>query len=141
MSEQDGVNRRSMLKAGLFALTSPAVLRIIPANAQSKVIKVGFVNPQTGTLAAFGEPTAFLIEQARRATGGFIESAGKKFELQFLTRDSQSTGSRAADVTAELILRDKVNLLIAGGAPDTTNAVADQAEVNEIPCINRKSVV
>ena len=29
-----------------------------------------------------------------------------------------------------------MNLLIAGGAPDTTNAVADQAEINEVPCIN-----
>ena len=112
------------------------MLRVIPANAQSRVIKIGFVNPQTGPLAAFGEPTAFLIEHARKATGGTVDVAGKKLEFQVITRDSQSTGNRAADVTADLILREKVDLLIAGGAPDTTNAVASQAEINEVPCIN-----
>jgi len=34
-----------------------------------------------------------------------------------------------------LILRDKVDLLVAASTPDTTNPVADQAEVNEVPCI------
>ena len=63
-------------------------------------------------------------------------SAARQFEFQVITRDSQSTGNRAADVTADLILREKVDLLIAGGAPDTTNAVASQAEINEVPCIN-----
>jgi branched-chain amino acid transport system substrate-binding protein len=59
------------------AVAAPALLRIIPANAQSRVIKIGFVNPQTGPLAAFGEPTAFLIEQARKATGGHVDVGGK----------------------------------------------------------------
>ena len=63
-------------------------------------------------------------------------SAARQFEFQVITRDSQSTGNRAADVTGDLILREKVDLLIAGGAPDTTNAVASQAEINEVPCIN-----
>ena len=129
-------SRRTLVTSALAAVATPAVLRVIPANAQSKVIKIGFVNPQTGPLAAFGEPTAFLIEQARKAAGGVIENGGRKVEFQIIAKDSQSTGSRASDVAADLILRDKVNLLIAGGAPDTTNAVADQAEINEVPCIN-----
>src|SRR5436190_936312 len=37
--------------------------------------------------------------------------------------------------TAELILSDKVDLLVAAGTPDTTNPVSDQAEVNETPCV------
>ena len=127
------LTRRALIGA---AMAAPAVLRVIPANAQSRVIKIGFVNPQTGPLAAFGEPTAFLIEQARKATGGRIDVGGKTFEFQVITRDSQSAGNRAADVTGDLILREKVDLLIAGGAPDTTNAVASQAEINEVPCIN-----
>lgn len=130
------LTRRALLRAGAVGFSAPAMLRVIPVNAQSRVIKIGFVNPQTGPLAAFGEPTAFLIEHARKATGGKVDVAGRKFEFQVVTRDSQSTGNRAADVTADLILREKVDLLIAGGAPDTTNAVASQAEINEVPCIN-----
>src|SRR5262249_180446 len=34
-----------------------------------------------------------------------------------------------------LILGDKVDLIVASATPDTTNPVADQAEVNEVPCI------
>lgn len=136
MNQGARLTRRALIGAGAAAISAPAVLRAIPANAQSRVIKIGFVNPQTGPLAAFGEPTAFLIEQVRRATGGTVDVSGKKLEFQVITRDSQSTGNRAADVTADLILREKVDLLIAGGAPDTTNAVASQAEINEVPCIN-----
>ena len=54
---------------------------------------------------------------------------------QIISKDSQSSGSRAAEVASELILRDKVDLLVASATPDTTNPVADQAEVNEVPCI------
>ena len=38
-------------------------------------------------------------------------------------------------MASELILQDKVNLIVASATPDTTNPVADQAELNEVPCI------
>ena len=38
-------------------------------------------------------------------------------------------------MTAELIESDGVNLVIAQGAPETTNPVADQCELSEMPCI------
>ncbi len=129
-------NRRTIVRTGIAAIAAPAVLRSIPVNAQSKVIKIGFVNPQTGPLAAFGEPTNFLIESVRKATGGVIETGGRKVEFQVIAKDSQSTGSRASDVASELILRDKVNLMITGGAPDTVNAVSDQSEINDTPCVS-----
>jgi branched-chain amino acid transport system substrate-binding protein len=131
-----GPSRRTALKAGLAALAVPRVLRIIPANAQSKIIKIGFVVPQTGPLAAFGEPIPFLTGQLQKVTNGRVESGGKQYEFQILLKDSQSSGSRAADVAAELILRDKVDLLLSGGAPDTVNATSDQAEINGVPCIS-----
>src|SRR5208282_4412006 len=46
-----------------------------------------------------------------------------------------STGTRASEVASELITHDKVDLIVASSAPDTTNPVADQAEVNEVPCV------
>ena len=55
--------------------------------------------------------------------------------MQIITKDSQSSGSRASEVASELILGDKVDLIVASATPDTTNPVADQAEVNEVPCI------
>ena len=64
-----GTSRRTVLdrgvRAGLGVLAAPAVLTIIPANAQSRTIKIGHVSPKTGPLAGFGEADAFILEQAR----------------------------------------------------------------------------
>ena len=58
-----GVDRRTVVAGGLGALAAPAVLRVIPANAQSKTIKIGHVSPKTGPLAGFGEADGFIIDQ------------------------------------------------------------------------------
>jgi branched-chain amino acid transport system substrate-binding protein len=130
-----GISRRSLVKGGLSAVAAPAVLNIIPANAQSKTIKIGHVSPRTGPLAGFGEADNFIIEQVRGVIGKGIAIGGKTYPVQIISKDSQSSGSRAAEVASELILGDKVDLLLGAAAPDTTNPVADQAEVNEVPCL------
>jgi branched-chain amino acid transport system substrate-binding protein len=142
MSEDDknsgvnvSINRRAVVKGGLGALAAPAILRVIPANAQSKAIKIGHVSPRTGPLAGFGESDGFIIDQMKKILAPGLKSGGKTYPVEIITKDSQSSGTRAAEVAAELISHDKVDLLLAASAPDTTNPVADQAEVNEMPCI------
>ena len=108
---------------------------MIPANAQSKTIKVGHVSPKTGPLAGFGEADGFIIEQVNKILKPGLQSGGKTYPVEIISKDSQSTGTRASEVASELILHDKVDLMLAASAPDTTNPVADQAEVNEVPCI------
>ncbi|MFT8245149.1 ABC transporter substrate-binding protein [Roseomonas sp. BN140053] len=124
--------RRATVAAALGVLAAPAVGR---AQGAGRPIKIGFVNPRTGPLAAFGEADAFVQEQLARTLAGGIRVAGQLHPVQILARDSQSNPSRAAEVASELILRDKVDLLTATSAPETVNPVADQAEVNEVPCI------
>jgi branched-chain amino acid transport system substrate-binding protein len=132
---RSGVSRRALIASGVGALTAPAVLRAIPANAQSKTIKVGHVSPKTGPLAGFGEADSFIIEQVNKILKPGLQIGGKTYPVEILTRDSQSTGTRASEVASELIVHDKVDLILASSAPDTTNPVADQAEVNEVPCV------
>src|SRR5258708_3091896 len=129
------VTRRRIVAAGIGALAAPAVLRVIPANAQSRVIKIGHVSPRTGPLAGFGEADGFILDQVRALLGTGLQSGGKTYPVQIITKDSQSSGNRAAEVASELILGDKVDLIVASATPDTTNPVADQAEVNEVPCV------
>jgi branched-chain amino acid transport system substrate-binding protein len=62
-------------------------------------------------------------------------SAARPNPVEISSKDSQSSGTRASEVASELILHDKVDLLLAASTPDTTNPAADQAEVNEVPCI------
>jgi branched-chain amino acid transport system substrate-binding protein len=132
---RNGISRRTIVQAGLGAIAAPAVLRVIPANAQSKVIKIGNVSPRTGPLAGFGEADPFILDQVKGILSKGLQSGGKTYPVEIISKDSQSNASRGAEVAAELILRDKVDLILASGTPDTTNPVADQAEVNEVPCI------
>lgn len=132
---RNSVTRRTVMRAGIGLIAAPAVLRVIPANAQSKVIKIGNVSPRTGPLAGFGEADPFIIDQLKGLLSKGIQSGGKTYPVEIISKDSQSNASRGAEVAAELILRDKVDLIVGSGTPDTTNPVADQAEVNEVPCI------
>jgi len=129
------INRRAVVTGSLGALAAPAILRVIPANAQSKTIKIGHVSPKTGPLAGFGEADGFILDQVKGILAKGLQSGGKTYQVEIVSKDSQSSGTRASEVAAELITRDKVDLILASSAPDTTNPVADQAEVNEVPCI------
>jgi len=129
------INRRSVVARGLGALAAPAVWRAFPAKAQSKLIKIGHVSPRTGPLAGFGEADGFILDQVRALLAKGLETGGKIYQLEIVSKDSQSSGTRASEVASELVLRDKVDLIVASATPDTTNPVADQAEVNEVPCI------
>jgi branched-chain amino acid transport system substrate-binding protein len=129
------LNRRTLIKTSLGALAAPAILNVIPVNAQSRVIKIGHVSPRTGPIAPFGEADPFILEQIQKLVEKGISNGGRTYPVQIISKDSQSSTSRASEVAAELILRDKVDLIVAASTPDTTNPVADQAEVNEIPCV------
>src|SRR5580698_8986993 len=135
MKQPGTISRRRIMAAGIGAVAAPAVLRVLPANAQSRVIKIGHVSPRTGPIAAFAEADPFILDQVQKLVEKGISIGGKTYPVQIISRDSQSSTARASEVAAELILRDKVDLLVAASTPDTTNPVADQAEVNEIPCI------
>ena len=129
------ITRRSAVKLAGSAVAAPAILRVIPANAQSASIKIGLVSPRTGPLAAFGEADDFILKQITQVVGAGVQNGGKTYPIQVISRDSQSNPSRAAEVAAELILGEKVDLMLAANTPDTTNPVADQCEANEVPCI------
>jgi branched-chain amino acid transport system substrate-binding protein len=129
------LSRRTLIKSGAAAIAMPALFNANSASAQAKVIKIGHVSPRTGPLAGFGEADTFVLEQVRGILGKGLQSGGKTYKVEIVSKDSQSSGSRAAEVASELIQRDKVDLLVTAGTPDTVNPVSDQAEVNEIPCV------
>src|SRR5471032_1540658 len=135
MTDIKTISRRTLVKTGIGAIAAPAVLRVLPAQAQSATIKIGHVSPRTGPLAGFGEADSFILEQVRGILAKGLANSGKTYKVEIISKDSQSSGSRAAEVASELILGDKVNLLVGAGTPDTTNPISDQAEVNEVPCI------
>ncbi len=127
--------RRNVLGGLAVGLAAPAILASTRAYAQSPTIKVGFVTPTTGPLAGFAEADDYILEGLRAQFAGGITNNGKSYNVEIIKKDSQSNPNRAAEVAAELILDDEVDIITAASTPDTTNPVADQAEINEIPCI------
>jgi branched-chain amino acid transport system substrate-binding protein len=134
MPDQVRINRRSFIKGASLFIAAPAVLRVTRASAQGAIFKIGYVSPQTGALAGFGEADGFILDGVRKAFAG-LKSNGKSVDVKIVAKDSQSSSNRAAEVTTELIEKEQVNLLLASAAPDTTNPVADQAELSEVPCV------
>ena len=126
--------RRQLIKSTGALLAAPAILRVTRASAQDSVFKIGYVSPNTGPIAGFAEADAFILEGVKKAFAGLTNN-GKPVKVEIIAKDSQSSSNRAAEVATELIEKEGVNMLLASAAPDTANPVADQAELNEIPCI------
>lgn len=125
-------SRRTVLEGGLA--TAAASAFPLPLYAQNRPLKIGYVSPQTGPLAVFGETDNFILDGIRNALAGGVQMGGKTREVEIIVKDSQSSSSRAASVAAELIESDEVNSMLVTATPDTTNPVADQCELAEVPC-------
>ncbi len=128
------LTRRRLLKS--VAATS-ALAFTLPhaARAAGRTLKIGYVSPQTGPLAIFAEPDEFVLSQMRDLLKDGLTINGETYPVEIIVKDSQSSSNRASSVAQELILQDEVDILCATSTPDTTNPVADQAEINGVPCV------
>lgn len=129
------MNRRRFLAGASALLAAPAILRATRAYAQMPTLKVGHVSPRTGPLAGFAEADDYILKGIAEKFAAGIESNGRAWHIEIISKDSQSNPNRAAEVASELILRDEVDILVAASTPDTVNPVSDQAEINGTPCI------
>ncbi|MGY1815496.1 ABC transporter substrate-binding protein [Blastococcus sp. SYSU D00820] len=99
-------------------------------------LTIGYVTPQTGPLAAFGEADAFVVDQMTTYfADNPLELGGTTYAVEIVVKDTQSDSVRAGEVAAELINDDGADLILAASTPDTVNPVADQCEANGVPCI------
>lgn len=130
----DQTRRSSLRTAGGIALAAALPAPYVRA-AGGNTLKIGYVSPQTGPLAVFAEPDAYTLAQVKRALAGGLKLGGNTYAVEIVYKDSQSNSNRAADAAAELILKDKVDLVVAASTPATTNPVADQCELNGVPCV------
>jgi branched-chain amino acid transport system substrate-binding protein len=108
------------------------------SSGDGDVIKIGYVTPQTGSLAAFSESHDFVLEQmtAYFDENGITLADGTKHDVEIIKKDTQSDSKRAADVASELILEDEVNMILVSSTPETNNPVSDQCEANQVVCIS-----
>ena len=120
------ISRRTLLKGTAAAAAVSAFP--MPAIAQGARIKLGYVSPQSGPLAAFAEADSFILSNFAQA------AVAENFEV--IVKDRQSNPNRAAEVAQELIIDDEVDLLLVASTPETTNPVATTAELEGVPVIS-----
>lgn len=135
------ITRRSFLHAagtlaGAAALGGTSAACNRKGSQSLKTIKIGYVSPQTGELALFADADNFVIGEVNKQLQQGVAVQGKTHPAQIIVKDSQSNPNRAAEVATELILSDEVDIVLVASTPETTNPVADQCEVNGVPCIS-----
>ena len=131
------VNRRTFMKASAAtgaALAAGSVFA--PAVHAAKSIKIGYVSPQTGPLAAFAEADNFVISNFLETVKDGVKVGSATYPVEVAVKDSQSNPNRAAEVAKELIVGNKIDLMLVASTPETTNPVATQCEIEEVPCIS-----
>lgn len=129
---------------GLAATALLLVAQTPPAAAQDGcVIKVGRVVPMTGPLLDMGRETPWVDEHKIgpiNAAGG-LDVGGQMCTIEYEIYDSKGTAAGSAEAAQRAILEDEVDVLLAQGTPDTTNAPSDLCERYEVPCITSNTPV
>lgn len=132
-----GVSRRRALSTGLAVAGLSALPQI--ARAQTQTLRIGVVSPRSGPLALFGEGDGFVLDQVRKQWAGGVESGGKRYNVEFIAKDTQSNPVRAAAMAKELINSDKVDFVLSTSTPETVNPVADACEAAGVPALSTTS--
>src|ERR1700728_2178558 len=131
------MNRRKFMKAS--AATGAALAAgpvFAPAVRAAQTFKLGYVSPQTGPLAAFAEADKFVISSFLDKVKGGVKVGSATLPVEVTVKDSQSNPNRAGEVAKELIVSNKIDLMLVASTPETTNPVSTQCEIEEVPCIS-----
>ena len=145
---RNGIDRRTVLGwsvGGAVGLALPACKKSTDtgggsggsAGGDTREVVIGYVSPQTGPLAAFAAADEFIVDRVVKALDAkAIMVDGKKARFTVKRVDSQSNPTKAGEVAGGLITGDKVDLMVVGHTPETTNPVAAVCEKNHTPCIS-----
>jgi branched-chain amino acid transport system substrate-binding protein len=128
-------SRRDFLKQTAAVTAAAATFGAGSACAADEAIRIGYVSPKTGPFAPFAEADEFILDQVRKVVAGGLTIGGKKYGVEILSRDDQSKEDRASNLAAELINKDRVDLMLSQGAL-TVVGVSQQCELNGVPSVS-----
>lgn len=117
--------------AGALALIWSSLL---PAQAQERTIKIGFLNPKTGVFSVLAENTRMGLDLALEQAAKNPAFKGVKFVVE--ERDSASKTADAIRYSRELIQRERVDLLMGGISSAVCLALQKLAAEEKIVYVN-----
>jgi branched-chain amino acid transport system substrate-binding protein len=142
---EKGINRREFIKkvgysAGAITVSSALPTFTKPSRAAGRdYILIGRPVPKTGPVAAFAESTPWLDNRAlaeiNKDGGIYIKEYGKKVPVKVKIIDTESNPTKAGEVGARLITRDKIDMMYVSSTPATVNPVAGVSERYKVPCL------
>lgn len=131
-----GMGRRPFLKGAAAAAAVSTLGGAAALAAPPKTIKIGLVGTKTGAVAIFYEGMPYVIDLVKKQTHSSVIVNGVRHPYEIVFRDSESSANRASDVAQDLLLNERVDLMLAWSTPDTVNSVANQCEASGVPCIS-----
>lgn len=129
--------RRKIPALAMAVVTSAFLAGAGSASAEDDVIKIGTPLALTGALADEGakQAAAYELWQERINEQGGIKVGDKTYEVELISYDYQTDGSRAQQLAETLITRDEVDFMTAPFGSGHTKIVAAVAERYGIPII------
>jgi branched-chain amino acid transport system substrate-binding protein len=115
--------------ASTTTTAAPASTTTSASVESGREVKIGVISPLTGMLAVFAVADKWGVGLVQEYLGDtMVLGDGKSHKVSWVIRDTQSDDQRTSQVTSDLIMNDKADLLIVGGSPTTAVPAADQAE-------------
>jgi branched-chain amino acid transport system substrate-binding protein len=133
MAGAAGVAGLAACSSGLASSSTPTAST--GAGTSGGTIKIGFISPETGQLAVFSQSNSYVLGKVRSALAKGLTIGGKKYTVEIISKDSQSSSNGAATAASQLIQQDQVNFLLAAATPETVIPVSSQAESSGVPCV------
>lgn len=141
------ISRRSLLRgigAGTLAAGAGGILAACGSGLKGAgtgttgTITIGFITPLTGNLAGFASGDQYVLNQIRQSSvyKNGITVGGKKYKINIVVQDSQSSPTRAGQVAQQLILSNHADLILTTSTPETTNPVAGACQKLQTPCLS-----
>ncbi len=124
-----GVSRRGFLRGSAAGLAAGAAAGVSGARrslAADKTVKIGFMAPLTGEVAAWGLPGLYGCEiwaEWVNSAGG-IEVGGERYQVEFVSYDNEYAPDKARTGAQKLIHEDEVKFIMMLGG-DTMPPVVE----------------
>lgn len=131
------MSRRDMLKAVAGTLGTAALTLKFPTALASSAptLRIGWVAALSGPGAQFGAAVPFVKAQLERIFKGGLQIGSKRYSVEILVRDSQSSINTATQAAIELMTRDKVDMIVATEALAAIGA-GQMASVSRVPIVS-----
>lgn len=129
------LTRRQLIVGSGCAATLAGMPALAQAQAGAKTIKIGYLTTLSGVRANFGEADPWSLERVRAALKDGLTIGGTQYKVEIVVRDTQSDANRGATMSSELLLREKVDLMLVQDS-DAALAAGQLCDVNGVPMVS-----